>query len=167
MALKKAICPHCGRQIMVNDTTAQSICAMCRKDFPTNQGVDAYLATLMTSDCADSDRFPFDYTITIEREADAFIGDRITMNLMINGRPTPLPNGGMIRFSANTKLVEIPVHITDNEFTSFEGVFLGSSVGRDIHLVWSAEFYGKTLGRIQSSNNPTFHLYEKPGAMAW
>ena len=121
----------------------------------------------MTPEYENSDIFPYDYSITIEREHDPYIRDRITMNLMVNGRPTPLPDGGWIRITTNTKLVEIPVHITDNEHVSFEGVLLGNSFGRDIHLAWSAEFYGKTLGRMKSCTNPTFYLYEKPGSMTW
>ena len=167
MALKKAICPFCDKQIMVNSDSPRSICAMCRKDFPTEEAMDKYIAAIMAEEEENGDFFPFTYRITIEREHDAFISNRITVILMINGHPQPLADGACISFASNAKLIEIPVYITDNEHTTFEGVFLGTSVGRDIRFVWSAEFYGKSLGRIKESSNPTIILHEKPGAARW
>ena len=167
MALKDAICPFCGKQIKVNSDSPESGCFMCRNKFPTEKAIAKYLETLIDPAEKDADTFPFDYTITIEREYDAFIADRITVILMINGRPHPLPNGGRVSFLSNTKIIEIPIFTTDNEHTKFEGIILGNAFGPDIRIVWSAEFYGKSLGRIKERSNPTFNLYEKPGATAW
>lgn len=167
MALKKAICPYCEKQIMVNNESPDSICGMCRKSFPTVEGLDKYNAYLIVTLGDDATSFPFEYRITIEREFDTVVGNDITVILMINGRPHPLASGGYVSISTNEKNFEIPFYTTDHNNTKFEGVFRGIANGRDIRLLWRSELQCKTLGRIVECNNPSVALHEKPGSCAW
>lgn len=113
-----------------------------------------------------SETLPKNYRITIEREADPSIRDSITFLLVLNGRPSPLADGGSISFQANQKCFEIPVLITGNSRSRFEGVLTGIADGRDIRIRWKAERGSKTLGNITVTTNDTVALVKKKGATA-
>ena len=108
--------------------------------------------------------FSHDYCITIEREHNPSIRDTITFLLILNGRPRPLADGGSITFQTNEKHFEVPVFITNNSKTRFEGVLTGIADGEDICIKWKAERGSKTLGHITATTNNTVTFLERKGA---
>ena len=104
------------------------------------------------------------YRITIERETNPAIGNSVTFIMIINGRPRPLADGGVMIFECNQKCFEIPVEIIKNSRKKFVGVLTGIADGTDIRIVWNADLTSETLGVIKETTNTTVSFRKKPGA---
>ncbi len=166
MSLSKAICPKCGAEILVNAADDATICQLCGAPFITAKAIDAFSATSAPapSSIVEPDVFPRCYRVTVKREKDPIIGNAITFLFILNDRPRPLSDDSSISFQSDEKLIEVPVFITNNAGTTFEGVLTGTADGKDIDVVWSVDPRSKTLGKITSSTNDTLRFVEKPGA---
>ena len=103
------------------------------------------------------------YTVKISRPHDSAVSNDVTCIFIINGRPRPLADDAWLRVELNDENFEIPVFITDNEGTEFEGVLAGTADGKDIEIQWAAVKSHPMLG-ILYSENKTVHFIERPGA---
>lgn len=120
----------------------------------------------MSPICSD-DVFAEPYRVTLRREKHPKIGNSVTFILIANGRPRPLADDAWTTLEFSEKEFEIPVFITKNSRTKFEGVLTGTADGSDIRILWSPDLTQKTLGVIKETTNPTVTFVERPGATNW
>lgn len=107
------------------------------------------------------------YQIIMDRKMNPSIGSKVTFILIIDGRPRPLADGATIIFECDEEQFEIPVFITRNARTNFEGVLTGVADGNDVSILWDIDLNSETLGVIKATNNNTISLQAKPGATRW
>lgn len=163
MSITKAICPKCGAELLVNAADDATICQLCGAPFITAKAIEAFAACAQPT-IKEADTVSQPYTVTLRREKDPLIGNKITFLMIIDDRPRPLSDDAVFRFRSEEKQFELPVFITDNEGTDFEGVLTFAADGKDVDILWAAAYSNKTLGVIKSTTNATVAFVEQAGA---
>lgn len=99
------------------------------------------------------------YRVTLQRQADPAVGDKVTFLLIRGGRPMPLADGGSLSFPCEDKVLQLSVFITDNKKKKLDGQLCLEADGNDANIVWTAAPAEPQLGQFRcDSHKVTFQV---------